>query len=182
MRPFEPEDAEAVFAVFADPEVGRWVGGAHTTIDRSRDLIDLNRRHVERHGFGMWAVEREGELIGEAGVQLLERAGPEIEIGWTIGRPWWGRGYATEAARAWLDVARTVLGFDEVIATVLPGNAASRRVAQKVGMHFAGHRHVHGGEHEIWAIRLAAGGAAPRAGASSASRRSAPAAARRPTR
>lgn len=158
LRRFEPADAEAVFAIFSDPDVGRWVGGAHDTIDRSRDLIDLDRQHEERHGFALWAVEREGVVIGEAGVQLLERAGPEVEIGWAIGRRWWGHGYATEAAAAWLDAARTGLGLDEVIATVLPGNAASRRVAQKIGMQFAGHRHVHDAEHEIWAIRLAAGG------------------------
>jgi RimJ/RimL family protein N-acetyltransferase len=154
LRPFVPGDAEAVFAVFSDPEVGRWIGGAHDRVERSRDLIDLNRRHEERHGYGMWAVEERasGALVGEAGLQLLEREGPETEIGWVIGRPWWRRGYATEAASAWLDVAFGRLGLDAVLATVLPGNAASAAVAARLGMTPAGRRHVHGAEHDLWRI------------------------------
>ncbi|HEV2814953.1 MAG TPA: GNAT family N-acetyltransferase, partial [Solirubrobacteraceae bacterium] len=138
LRPFVPGDAGDLFAIFSDPEVGRWVGGGHTTLDQSRDLIETNRAHEERHGFGMWAVERGGALIGEAGVQLLEKRGPEVEIGWVIARAAWGRGYATEAAGAWLDVAFGELGLEEVLATVLPDNAASHRVARRLGMEWSG--------------------------------------------
>ena len=132
MRPFEDGDAEAVFAVFSDPEVGRWVGGAHTTLADSRAMIARGRARE----LAMWAVEEResGVLVGEVGLQPLELVGPEVEIGWTIGRDRWGRGYATEAAAPWLEVAFTTLGLDEVLATVLPGNAPSHRVAEKLGM------------------------------------------------
>lgn len=153
LRPFVPEDAEAVFAIFSEPEIGRWVGGPHATVDQSRELIAANRDLEERHGYGMWAVERDGALIGEAGLQPLERRGPEVEIGWVIARPAWGHGYATEAAARWLEVAFGELGLDEAIATVLPGNAASHRVAERIGMERSARRFVHDAEHDVYVAR-----------------------------
>lgn len=152
MRPFEAADADALFAVFSDPAVGRFVGGPHAERADSAALIARNRAHQDRVGYSLWAVEERasGVLVGEVGLQLLELAGPETEIGWTLGSRWWGRGYATEAARAWLDVAFTTLGLDEVIATVLPENAASHAVARRLGMQPAGRRHVHDTEHDVY--------------------------------
>ena len=158
MRPFTHDDAEAGFAaLWSDPEIGRWIGGAHGDLAQTRELIDAHLRNQERHGFSQWAVEERegGALVGEVGLQPLEHLGPEIEIGWVIARRAWGRGYATEAARAWLDVAFGPLGLDAVLATVLPQNAASHRVAQRLGMRLAPtRRHVHGAEHDIyWAYQ-----------------------------
>jgi [ribosomal protein S5]-alanine N-acetyltransferase len=178
LRPFEPRDADAVFAVLSDPEVGRWVGGAHASVEDSRALIERARARE----LAMWAVEERetGALVGEVGLQPLERVGPEVEIGWTIGRPWWGRGYATEAAARWLDVAFATLALDEVLATVLPENAASHRVAEKLGMRRLPElRDVWGGPHVIYSATNPAGASARRAGASSASLRSGRAAAGR---
>ena len=149
MRPFEEGDAEAVFAVFSDPEVGRWVGGAHTTLDDSRAMVARARARE----LSMWAVEERdsGVLVGEVGLQPLELVGPEVEIGWTIGRDRWGRGYATEAAAPWLEVAFTTLGLGELLATVLPENAPSHRVAEKLGMRRLPElRDVWGGPHVIY--------------------------------
>ncbi len=149
LRPFVDDDAEALFAIFREPEVGRWVGGAHATIEQSRDLIAINRDQEERNGFGMWAVEREGELIGEAGLQLLERRGPDVEVGWVIAKPHWGNGYASESGRAWLDLAWR-RGVERVVATVLPENLVSHRVARKIGMKREGRRFVHEAEHDLY--------------------------------
>lgn len=158
MRPFTPEDAEAVFAIFSEPDVGRWVGGPHATLDQSRALIEQNREHQRRHGYALWAVEERatGKLVGEVGLQLLELKGPETEIGWAIAKPSWGRGYATEAASAWLDRAFGELALDEVVATTLPGNAASRAVAARIGMRPAGRRYAHGADHDLWRISRSA--------------------------
>jgi RimJ/RimL family protein N-acetyltransferase len=152
MRPFESDDVDAVFAVFSDPAVGGWVGGAHTSRDMSREMVDRNRAHQAEHGFSMWVVEERegGGFVGEAGLQLLQMSGPEVEIGWALTPAVWGRGYATEAARAWLDVAFGELGLAEVLATVLPENEPSHRVARRLGMREAGRRHVHRAEHVIW--------------------------------
>ncbi|MDQ3740965.1 MAG: GNAT family N-acetyltransferase [Actinomycetota bacterium] len=152
LRPFTEEDAEALFAVFREPEVGRWVGGAHRTVDESRSLIARNLEHEREQGFAMWAVDLGGELIGEAGVQRLEKGGSDapVEIGWVIARPHWGNGYASEAARRWLEIGFEQHGFDEILATVLPENFVSHRVARKIGMRRAGRRFVHGAEHDLY--------------------------------
>jgi ribosomal-protein-alanine N-acetyltransferase len=119
-------------------------GGARTaegTLERVRGLIE----HQERHGFSKWGVcERaSGELVGDCGIQLLED-GPDVELGFHLRPSVWGRGYATEAAQACLDAAFSGLGLDEVIAIVAPGNAASVRVLEKIGMRPAGEREALG--------------------------------------
>jgi ribosomal-protein-alanine N-acetyltransferase len=132
-------------AVFGDPVVMRFSGGgARTpegTLERVRGLIE----HQERHGFSKWGVRERGSgaLLGDCGIQLLE-GGPGVELGFHLRRSAWGRGYATEAARACLDAAFTGFGLDEVIAIVAPGNDASVRVLEKIGMRPAGEREALG--------------------------------------
>ena len=152
MRPFEESDAHAVFEVFSVTEVGQFVGGAHADLEDSERMIAYNREHQERHGFSTWAVEERegGALIGEVGLQLLERVGPEVEIAWSIGRPWWGRGYAAEAAQAWLEAGFEVLRLPEIIAVVRPENVRSHRLAQRLGMERAGTRHAYERELDLY--------------------------------
>jgi RimJ/RimL family protein N-acetyltransferase len=132
-------------AVYGDPAVMRFSpGGARSPVgtrERVRGLIE----HQEGHGFSKWGVwERaSGTLIGDCGIQLLE-GGPDVELGFHLRRSAWGRGYATEAARACLDAAFTGLGLNEVVAIVAPGNAASARVLEKIGMRPAGERRALG--------------------------------------
>ncbi len=90
-------------------------------------------------------------LVEEQPKGYVQLVGPEVEIGWTIGRAWWGRGYAVEAAGAWLHAGFTALGLGEILATVLPENAPSHRVAQRLGMRrLPGLRVVWGGPHVIY--------------------------------
>jgi ribosomal-protein-alanine N-acetyltransferase len=158
MRPFTPEDAEAVFAIFSLPDVGRFTGGVHATVTRSREMIDRALGHQRRLGFSMWAVEERagGEIVGEVGLQPIGHAGPEIEIGWAFAPGVQGRGYAVEAARAWLDRAFGPLGLEQVVAVIDPENGASRRVAERLGMEKVGRRHVHGADLDLWRISRSA--------------------------
>jgi RimJ/RimL family protein N-acetyltransferase len=154
MRPFVPDDAERAFPMFALDEVGRYTGGTHASVDDTRALIAKAAEHQEAHGFSLWAVEERatGELVGEVGLQLLEHRGPEVEIGWSLHPSHWGRGYAHEAAAAWLDVAFGELGLDEVLATIIPENDASRRLAERLGMALTGERYVHRATHLVYAL------------------------------
>jgi RimJ/RimL family protein N-acetyltransferase len=132
IRPFVAADLDALHEVYGDAEVMRWAGGASDRDGTERAL----RTHIERHaedGFAFWAVvERAtGALIGDAG---LGRLGDEVEIGWTLRRDRWGLGYATEAARPILTAALGPIALDHVIATIHPENAASARVADKIGL------------------------------------------------
>ena len=123
LRTFTPADLPAIGRVYGDPEVMLEVGegrpaDAPTVAQMVRAAVD----HQARHGYSVWALaEREsGELIGDAG---LYRRGDEVELGYTLGHAWWGKGYATEAARACLDAAFGDAGLTEVIALVTPANA-----------------------------------------------------------
>lgn len=137
LRRLVPADLEALLAVFGDPEVMRYVGSTGRPLDRSQ--LRLSQQRVEAHwrdnGFGPLAVvERASEeLVGEAGLQLLE-AGPEVEVTYTLRRASWGRGYATEAARACLTWGFTQLGLERIVAVAYPANHASRHVLEKLGM------------------------------------------------
>jgi [ribosomal protein S5]-alanine N-acetyltransferase len=141
-------------AVFGDPDVMRFSGGGARspagTLERVRGLIE----HQERHGFSKWGVEERGlgRLVGDCGIQLLE-GGPDVELGFHLRRSAWGRGYATEAARACLDSAFTGLGLAQVVAIVAPGNAASVRVLEKIGMRAAGEREALGRTWELFIAR-----------------------------
>lgn len=158
MRPFVPDDAEPAFEIFRLEEVGRWTGGVHTSIDDTRALIAKAGEHQAAHGFALWAVEERetGLLVGEVGLQLLEFRGPEVEIGWSFAPSSWGRGYASEAAGAWLDVAFGELALPEVLATIIPENAASRRLAERLGFALRGERYVHRANHLVYAVTAAA--------------------------
>ena len=123
--------------MFGDPEVMRYVGAERRPLDRKgvATLLASAEAQWQRQGFGLLAVvEREtGRLVGEAGLQPLE-AGPDIEFGYTLARAVWGRGYATEAARAVLRWAFAGLRLHRVVAVADPANAASLHVLDKLGM------------------------------------------------
>jgi RimJ/RimL family protein N-acetyltransferase len=90
--------------------------------------------HWALRGYGQWAVvEREsGQLIGRAG--LINPDGwPGVEVGYLLGKAWWRRGYATEAAQAALDWAFRERDFDRILSLIDPANAASMRVAERIG-------------------------------------------------
>ena len=149
LRPFTIADAPAIHAVYSDPEVMRYVGnGAVSSLAATEKMLRDYVDHQRRRGFSFWAVvhRESGELIGDAGLY----GGDEVELGYTLARAWWGRGYATEAARAWLDAAFGAHGLREVVALAEPGNPASGRVLEKVGMTRAGTRVAYGREHVVY--------------------------------
>jgi RimJ/RimL family protein N-acetyltransferase len=134
IRPFASADIEAVHAVFSDPEVMRYVPGG--ACDREGSLARLGSLigHQQDHGFSKWAVvdKAGGCLIGDCGLQYLDD-GPDIELGFHLGRGYWGQGYATEAAGACLAWARGERA-ERVVAIADPANQASARVLRKIGM------------------------------------------------
>src|SRR2546423_2279512 len=105
IRPFTPDsDSSAMADVYCDPEVVRYIpGGALADEEAVRAMLETYAGAQAEHGFSSWAVvERKvGRLIGDAGFGIFQPTG-DIELGYTIARDCWGRGYATEAARACL--------------------------------------------------------------------------------
>lgn len=147
LRPWRDRDLAPFAAMNADPEVRRWFPGL---LDRAASDAAAARMqaHIDRHGFGFWALEAPGEagFVGMAGlmhVTFEAPFAPAVEAGWRLARGYWGRGYATEAAQASLDygfggagdheTARG-LGLHEIVAFAVPGNTPSRRVMERLGM------------------------------------------------
>jgi [ribosomal protein S5]-alanine N-acetyltransferase len=157
LRAFEPDNLEALHAIYGDPEVTRFMP-AYPTLEHTRRALDIHVREARAGNPAFWAlIEREsGDLIGDAGIGLIEGIGPEFELGYTLGPRWWGRGYATEAARAVRDYALGPLALPEVLALVRPANAASINVLEKIGMERVGTRSAYGAEHLVYAARAAA--------------------------
>jgi RimJ/RimL family protein N-acetyltransferase len=151
LRPFAAADAPRAHRVYSDPRVMRYVAtGAMEDIAVTERLLHDYEVHQHMHGFSFWAViERaSGELIGDAG--LYRTPAGEVELGYTLGLPWWGRGYATEAAGAWIEAAFSTLGIDEVVALAEPANYASLHVLEKLGMQRTGERLAFGRPHAVY--------------------------------
>jgi RimJ/RimL family protein N-acetyltransferase len=144
-------DLESFALLCADPEVMRYIGTGRPldrgTAERSFAIIQA---HWGRHGSGLRsAISRDdGEYLGFVGLAVVPGrsiAGGETEIGWRLRRAAWGRGYATEGAVAVRDQALGELGIGSLVSLIQPGNEASARVAEKLGMRPDGHgRGAHG--------------------------------------
>jgi RimJ/RimL family protein N-acetyltransferase len=161
LRPFAPGDAPRVHRVYSDAEVMRYVAtGPMADLSVTERLLADYDAHQKRLGYSFWAViEREsGELIGDSG--LYRTPSGEVELGYTLGAAWWGRGYATEAASAWLSCAFGSLGILEVVALAEPANVASMHVLEKLGMRRAGERIAFGRPHAVFRTQRAASTAA----------------------
>ena len=145
LRLWREADLSAYAALNADPEVRRWFMGTLTRAQSDAEAARL-QGHIAAHGFGFWAVEAPGvtPFIGFVGLKHVSFAAPftpVVEAGWRIAREHWGKGYATEAARAALTHGFGPLGLAEIVAFAVPGNLASRRVMEGIGM-----RHDPGGD------------------------------------
>ena len=109
--------------------------------------------HWYFRGYGVWAVEEKSShrVVGRIG--FFNPAGwPGFELGWTLARDSWGKGYATEGARRALEYAFTEMGRDHVISLIAPDNVASIKVAERLGEKPEGKTEVMGREVIIYGI------------------------------
>ena len=153
LRPPAPDDLPVWHAIYLDAEEV-WYGAPRSSLDENREKLTRQIAHFEQHGFGMCAVDlaASGETIGAAGLQHLE-GGPEVEVGYRFLKERWGRGYATESARASIDFGFDEVGLERIVAVALETNIASRRVLEKCGLREVGLTHVYGLEHVKYEIR-----------------------------
>jgi RimJ/RimL family protein N-acetyltransferase len=147
-RQYEPDDVDATFAIYSDPDVWRWLGGGepYKDLEQSRAAVQRQMdRYAAETALGSWAVvvRETGEMIGTVLLLPLE-GGPEIEVGYHFGRFAWGQGYATEAVRATIRYGFSSLEVDQLSAVVFPENVASQRVLEKAGMTYRGMRPTFG--------------------------------------
>ncbi len=143
LRRWRDEDVPALAAVNADPEVMRWIGdGSALDEPQTRSRIEAMEQEWEAKGHGLFAVEvrATAQLAGFTGLSVplfLPEILPAVEIGWRLGRSFWGRGLAIEAAAAVMRFGFRDRGLEEIVSIAQVGNDASERVMEKLGMRVA---------------------------------------------
>jgi [ribosomal protein S5]-alanine N-acetyltransferase len=138
-RPLDAADAEALHEVWGDPEVVRHLpSGPSATLEETAERVTRHAAWFEERGYGLCAVveQESGRVVGVCGLFPVAWKGPDIEVAYHFARAVWNRGYATEAAGAWLETAFADRGLDRVVALAFPANRASTRVMEKIGMQY----------------------------------------------
>jgi RimJ/RimL family protein N-acetyltransferase len=138
LRTWKQEDAEDFFAINQDLKVIEFVRGP-LTMEQITDFIAQQNNNHKVQGFALWAVELKssGELIGFIGLNIpawQAHFTPAVEIGWRLGSQYWGKGYATEGAKAALDYGFKNCGLNEIVSFTVPANLRSRKVMERIGM------------------------------------------------
>lgn len=141
LRPFTLDDEAEVFALVSHPEVARFVRfEAHRTPAETRAFLQSAQQHYHRSDPFSWAiVRREDErVIGSCGFVSQAGERQSAEIGYWLGKPYWGKGYAAEAARALVRFGFEQMNLERVEAKCFVENRAGQRVIEKLGMRFEG--------------------------------------------
>jgi RimJ/RimL family protein N-acetyltransferase len=142
LRPWQDADLNPLFAINGDPESMRYFAATMSRAESDAWAARM-RAHFAEHGWGFWVVAEEAtaDFVGVVGLMTIPwRADftPAVEIGWRIGARFRRQGYAEEAARAALGFGFATLGLDKIVAFTVPGNAASWKLMEKLGMSPAG--------------------------------------------
>lgn len=135
-RHFTLDDLPQLIEQRSDPEVNKYLGGPERqNAEALSTRIRFYMGCYGSHGFGMCPMiwKESGEVIGTAGLQPLENT-DDIEVGYSIIRPFWGKGIATEAACGWMEFGFNNKGLDRIVGVTDLDNTASQHVLQKLGM------------------------------------------------
>ena len=140
LREYQPDDLMPLHVIFSDP-ITMQFWPAPFTPEATTGWIERQMRSYEERSYGRWVVidKQSGEQIGDVGFLYTEvNSQPEVDLGYIIHYPYWRQGFAFEAASACLAYARDHLPIDRVVANMAHDHLASKCVAEKLGMRFAG--------------------------------------------
>lgn len=133
-------DLDNLWSLYCDPQITRYIPDAPRTREETRQELEWHMNgHPRNPDLGLWAtVHKEtGKFIGRCGLLPWEIEGrQEVEVAYTIARPYWGQGLATEAAQAILRYGFEKLNLERLVSLIEPENIASQKVAEKIGMSF----------------------------------------------
>ena len=141
LRAFREDDVAALAELHADREVVRYLtknGEPEPGLDDAWEYMAMHLGHWVFKGYGKWALadRKTDKLIGRVGFYDAPYDWPGLELGWTVARDLWGKGYASEAARAALRWGFENIDAGEIISAIHPDNARSIRVAERLGEKF----------------------------------------------
>jgi [ribosomal protein S5]-alanine N-acetyltransferase len=136
-RSHEPGDEADFVSMHTDAEVRRYVGGQAWPMEKARSRFREQYLGRPTQTYGLWATvfKEERKYIGSCGLRAPGN-GMGASIGYYLARPYWGRGLASEASRAFIDVAFARLGLESVEADVEEGNVASEHILSKYGFKY----------------------------------------------
>ena len=136
LREFGLSDAECFYRLNADPDVIKYTGDLPFNSIDDAELFLANYNEYGKNGYGRWAVidKESGSFIGWCGLKLNEEN--LIDLGFRFFKSVWGKGYATESARACLDYGFSKLNLKTIIARTMVNNIPSVKVLEKIGMKF----------------------------------------------
>ena len=157
LRMFRESDFEDYLQIFSDPEVTRYIGSGKA-IERSPAWMSMAAifGHWQLRGYGVLAVEERASKVVVGRIGFLNPEGwPGFELGWILNRNYWGKGYATEGAKALLDYGFRELKRDRIVSLIHPGNNRSIRVAEKLGEKLQDKTEVYGKEVLVYGIERA---------------------------
>ncbi|EFF76892.1 GNAT family N-acetyltransferase [Achromobacter piechaudii] len=137
LRQWRADDRKPFAAMNADPRITEFL--LPLSPEQSDALAARLAAGIDEHGWGLWAVEAPGvaPFIGFVGIKPMPPTlpfAPGVEVGWRLALPYWGRGYASEAAEAAVRVGFEQVGLDEIVAFTAVGNQRSRAVMARLGM------------------------------------------------
>lgn len=138
LREWQAEDKETFFQINSDPKVMEFMPKILSR-EESDNFIERIKLHFKEHDFGLFAVEliTSNKFMGFVGLSIPQFQAdftPCVEIGWRLGTEYWGKGYATEGAKAVLNYGFQELKLSEIVSFTVPKNVRSRKVMERVGM------------------------------------------------
>ncbi|MCO5191114.1 MAG: GNAT family N-acetyltransferase [Anaerolineae bacterium] len=150
------DDLEALFALYRNPDISRYIPDAPQTVEETQEELDWFRNGHPRHPeLGLWAtvLKENGRFIGRCGLLPWTIDGQlEVEIAYLIDQAYWGLGLATEAAQAIRDYGFYQLNLSRLVSLIDAENTASIRVAEKIGMTFEREGHDEIGPFQLYTI------------------------------
>ena len=138
LRTWKKKDAYDYFQINQDQKVIEFLRGT-LTMEQVNDFISAVNNHQDRHGYTLWAacLKETDELMGFIGLNYTDwetSFTPAVEVGWRLGSQYWGKGYATEGAKASLEYGFKKCGLKEIVSFTVPTNVRSLRVMEKIGL------------------------------------------------
>lgn len=133
-----PTHFDDLLAMHADPVQMSYLGGVRDA-DATRAYLDRNLAHWDQHDFGLWMLRdrADGRMAGRGMLRRIELDGQwDVEVGYSLGPEYWGRGWGTEIASTCIERGQNDLGLVTMIAITETGNMGSRRLLEKVGFAF----------------------------------------------
>jgi len=154
-RPLMLSDLDELAALYADPEVMRFLGGTHSK-EEVRHILNRYIREYEIYGHSFLATIQKSDkrFIGQCGLLTQEVDGqPEVELGYVLAPQYWQRGLALEGTQALKDYGLQQLGFPRLISLILPENVASIHIAEKIGMQYERDVDQWGQDFRLYAVK-----------------------------